>query len=40
MSFDRIGFNEKIFRGIMTNRLLKLKELTFEKKLDNDLRWV
>lgn len=39
MAFDRIGFNEKVFRGIMTNRLSKLKKLKFENKLDDNLRW-
>ena len=40
IAFDNIGFDEKVFRGIMTNRLLKLKQLTFEKKLDKNLRWI
>tara|TARA_Y100000589_G_C27197023_1_gene647321 strand:+ start:2214 stop:3242 length:1029 start_codon:yes stop_codon:yes gene_type:complete len=40
MAFDKIDFNEKVFRGSMTNRLLKLKELTIKNKLDTDLRWI
>ena len=39
-NFDKINFNEKIFRGTLTNRLLKLKYLKQNKKISGDLRWI
>tara|TARA_Y100000589_G_C27148475_1_gene627897 strand:- start:47 stop:1075 length:1029 start_codon:yes stop_codon:yes gene_type:complete len=38
-NFEKISFNEKIFRGFQTNRLLKLKYLKENNKIADDLRW-
>ena len=38
-NFEKINFNEEIFRGILTNRLLKLKDLKNTNKIAGDLRW-
>ena len=39
-NFNRINFDEDMFRGILTNRLLKLKDLKTKNKLADDLRWI
>lgn len=37
--FDRVGFNEEMFRGKTTNRLAQLKDLVEGQALDKSLRW-
>ena len=39
-AFDKVNFNEETFRGMKTNRLIKLKHLSSQNKLDSDLRWI
>ncbi len=39
-AFDKVNFNEETFRGMKTNRLIKLKQLSSQNKLDSDLRWI
>ena len=39
-NFDKINFDEKTFRGNLTNRLLKLKDLKSQSELGDDLRWI
>lgn len=39
-NFNKIDFDEEMFRGILTNRLLKLKDLKTKNKLADDLRWI
>ena len=39
-AFDKVDFNEETFRGMKTNRLIKLKQLSSQNKLDSDLRWI
>ena len=38
-NFEKISFDENMFRGLLTNRLMKLKDLKEKNKLDDDLRW-
>ncbi|WP_206339016.1 MULTISPECIES: NAD(P)-dependent oxidoreductase [unclassified Synechococcus] len=37
--FEKIGLDENEFRGEKTIRLMKLKNLTKDKKIDNNLMW-
>lgn len=39
-AFIKYNFSEEDFRGLKTNRLLSLKNLTLERKIDSNLRWI
>lgn len=38
--FERVNFTEKLFRGRKCNRLMQLKYLIENKRIDKDLRWI